>query len=96
MRLKLRLRNWLAAMAGAAALGFVALPVQAAPTGGTDALRAAAGQNADVQKVHWDGRRYRHRHYYGPRYGYRHHYRPGFRSYYGPRYHRRHWHHRGW
>jgi hypothetical protein len=91
----MRLKIWLAGMAGAATLGFLALPAEAAPAGAPAALKGALAQTADVQQAHWYGRRhrYRYRYHYGPRYGYRgHYYRPGFRFYYGPRYHhRRHW-----
>jgi hypothetical protein len=92
----MRSRTWLAGIAGAAALGFVALPAQAAPAGAPAALQGALVQPTDLQQATWDGYRYRHRHHYGPSYGYRdRHYRPGFRYYYGPRYHRhRHHHHR--
>jgi hypothetical protein len=90
-------------MAGAAALGLVAVPAEAITTAGTGALKAAP--TTDVEKAHWYGRRYRYRPYYGygprfhygPRYGYRHHYyRPGFRFYYGPRYRHRHYRYRNW
>jgi hypothetical protein len=89
-------------MAGAAALGLIAVPVQAAPAGGSlDSVKTAAPQAAGVQKATWwRERRYHYRPYsygYGPRYRYRHYgYRPGFRFYYGPRYHHRHWHNRHW
>jgi hypothetical protein len=85
--------SWLAGLAGVVTLGLAALPAQAAPSGGLDALKGAAPRTADVQKAHWDSRRYRN-------YGYRPYYyndyydRPGFRFYYGPRYHHRH--HRNW
>jgi hypothetical protein len=92
----MKLKTWLGAMAAAAALGFVAVPAQAAPAGSLDALKSAASQTSDVQKAHWYGRRYGYRDYYYPRYRYDYGYRPGFRYYYGPRYHRRHWHYRYW
>jgi hypothetical protein len=92
----MKLTRYIAATAGAVALGLFAVPAQAAPGGGPiDALNAAAAENGNVQQTHWRGRRYGY--YYGPRYRYRGYgYRPGFRFYYGPRYHRRHWHYRYW
>jgi hypothetical protein len=90
----MKLKSWLAGLAGAATLGLVTLPAEAAPSGGMNTLQGAAGQTADVQPAHYYGRRH-YRPYY--RYGYRHYgYRPGFRFHYGPRYHRRHWHYRHW
>jgi hypothetical protein len=90
----MRLKYWLAVMAGAATLGFAALPAQATTAGGIGTVKAAAAPSADVEQVHWYGRRhYHYRPYYHHRHYYRH-YRPGFRFYYGPRH--RHWHHRHW
>lgn len=95
----MKLKSWLTGLAGAATLGLVALPAEAAPAGGLSAAQGAAAPTTDVQQAHWYGRRYGYRPYsydYGPRrYGY-YGYRPDFRLYYGPRYHRRHWHYRHW
>jgi hypothetical protein len=96
---------WLAAAAGALAMGMMAAPSLAAPLSGVASdVRAAAGEASGVQSVHWD-RRYYHGYYYAPRryyrdYGYRHYrpyryygygYGPGYGFYDGPRYYRRWW-----
>jgi len=97
-------KHWFGAVAGALAIGLMSTTSQAAPpsAGGID-VKAAAGDFAAVQNVHWDRRRYRS-HYYYPRrhhryeYGYRYDrpyryyrgYGPGF-GFYGPRYYDRGW-----
>jgi hypothetical protein len=95
----MRFTSWLAGLAGAVTLSLVAIPADAAPAVGPNAMQGAA-QTTDVQQAHWRDRRHGYRSYhYGPRWrhGYRHYgYRPGFRFHYGPRYHRRHWHDRRW
>jgi hypothetical protein len=84
----MKLKSWLAGLAGAATMVLVALPAEAAPTGGLPTLKGTAAPTADVQQADWYGRRYG----YGPRH-YRHY---GYRYYYGPRYHHRHRYHRYW
>jgi hypothetical protein len=92
----MNLKTWLAGLAGAMALGLVAVSAEAAPAGGVN-LKGAAAQTTDVQPATYYDRRYRYRrhyHYDYPRYRYRYrYYRPGIRFYYGPprRYYRRHW-----
>ena len=94
----MKLNNWLIPAIGALALGFLAVPGQAAVGGVTGAgydLRIAAGENAGVQQVHRRYRYYRHHRYHRP-YGY-YGYRPGFYFSFGPRRHYRyHRHHRGY
>jgi hypothetical protein len=81
----MRHRNWLIAAASAVALGFIAMPSQAAPVATLDGLKAT-GEN-EVQLVHRRYRKYRHREYYG--------YGPGVHFYVGPsRRHHHHHHHR--
>jgi hypothetical protein len=80
-------RHWLAAAAGALALGMAA-SAEAAPLAGTqDTAKASAAGSSEVQNVYWGHRR----RYYRPFY-----YGGGPYFYFGPRYHhRRHWRHRG-
>jgi hypothetical protein len=95
-------KTWLIPAIGAVALGFLAIPGQAAVGGVTAAgsdLRLAAGENTGVEQVHGRYRYYRdYRYYYRP---YRYHrpygyywYRPGIYFSFGPRrhHHRRHHH----
>jgi hypothetical protein len=85
----MQLGRWLVPAIGAFALGYAALPAQAAPVGGLEGLKTSSA-NADVQQVH---RRYRRYHYYDDHRYYRRH-RPGVHFYIAPRrhYHRhRHW-----
>ena len=75
----MRLRYWLAGIAGAMSLGLVAMAAQAAPGGNavTD-MKSTATEGSPMQNVHY---RYRYREYgYYPR---RHHRHYG----YGPRFH---------
>ena len=102
----MKLKQWLIGIAGAAALGLLALPADAAPLGGaTQGTHAPA--DAAVHKAFWWGhgghrRHYREPYYYGGYYrdpyyyrGYRPHYyyygAPDY--YYAPRRLYRHWHH---
>jgi hypothetical protein len=84
-------KHWLAAVAGALALGCVAMSAEAAPLSGTQDVGKTGSQ---VEKVFgwYSWGYYPHRRYYRHRY----YYRPYF--YFGPRYHRRHWRwrHRYW
>jgi hypothetical protein len=82
----MRLATWLATLAGAVTLGFVAVPAQAATADGLHAFKPAAAQSADVQKVNW----YRRHHY---RYDY---YEPRHRYWRHRHYYRHHRHHRYW
>jgi hypothetical protein len=84
----MKLRTWLATLAGAVTLGFVAVPAHAAPAEGLHAFKPAAAQSADLQKVWYRRHHYRY-YYYGPRHRYWRH-----RYYY--RHHRRHRYHRYW
>ena len=92
--------NWLMPVIGGLALGFLAVPGQAAVGGLTAAgsdLKLAAGENTGVEQVHRRYRYYRHHRYHRQRpYGY-YGYRPGFYFSFGPRRHYRHhrW-HRHW
>lgn len=104
----MKLKGWLAAMAGAMTLAWFAVPAQASPAGIGGALQAGTKPNAEVQFAHWRGRGYYYRpyrggYYYGPRYRYRYYYGPRFYGprfygprFYGPRYYRRHWGYRYW
>lgn len=83
----MRLRTWLAALVGTAALSCIAAPAQAAPVGALHGFSAPAVQASGVAKVHWY-RRHHHRYYYRPYYRHWRH-----RHYYAPWHHRR-WHHR--
>jgi hypothetical protein len=75
----MQLRHWLIVAASAAALGFIAMPSQAAPVGALDGLRAG-GEN-EVQQVHRRYRKYRHYRHHRRYYGYG----PGVHFYIGPR-----------
>jgi hypothetical protein len=89
--------HWFASAIGAAALGFLAMPVQAAPAGaltGNAAAAQEAGTSTAEQVRHRCYRRYGEwicpRHHYYRSYGYG----PGVSLYFGGRrhhYHRRHW-----
>ena len=94
----MRLSNWVVSAIGALALGFLAMPVQAAPAGALMGNAAAAqeeGASMAEQVRHRCFWRYgrlhcpRHHRYY--RYGYS----PGINLYFGGRrhhrHHRRHW-----
>jgi hypothetical protein len=89
--------HWFASAIGAAALGFLAMPVQAAPAGALTGNAAAAqveGASTPEQVRHRCYRRYGEwicpRHHYYRSYGYG----PGVSLYFGGRrhhHHRRHW-----
>jgi hypothetical protein len=103
----MRLRSWFGCVGAAIALGFLAVPAQAAPLSGvvTDG-RAAVGEASDVQNVHYRRRcwwhrghwhcRRRHVHYYPGYYGSPYAYGPSFGIYIGRRHHRHHRHRRHW
>jgi len=80
------LKSWLAGLAGALTMGLVAMPAEAAPTGGLPTLKGANATTAEVQQAHWYGRRHGYGYYYGHRrydnYGYR-----PYRYHYGHRHH---------
>ena len=86
----MKLKSWLAGLAGAVTMGVAALPADAAPASGlTD--RGTAAPTTDVQQANWYGRRHGYRYYYGYEPRWRHHHRHhGYRYYYGSRYHHRH------
>jgi hypothetical protein len=93
----MKLKGWLAAMASAMTLAWIAVPAQAGSASVAGALQAGTKPSSEVQLAHWRGRGYYYgyrpyrRYYYGPRYRHRYYN-------YGPRYHhRRHWrYHRYW
>lgn len=83
-------RCWLIPAASALALGFVAIPAEAAipATGG---LGIAISHTTAVEQAHYRYRYHRRRHYY------RHYRHVPFYFYYGPRHHhRRYWRRRHW
>jgi hypothetical protein len=92
----MRLSHWMVSTIGAAALGFLVMPAQAAPVGALTGNGAAAqqeGASAAEQVRHRCYRRFgewicpRHRYYRHYGYG------PGINLYFGGR---RHHHHRHW
>jgi hypothetical protein len=100
------LTQWLGTAALTSLLALAAAPAQAAPAGGTQGLKAAAGEGSDVQQVrrcyrhrgHWHcyGRRHYRPYYgyYGSPYYYGYgpgFYGPGFHLHIGPRRHRHWW-----
>ncbi len=98
-------KHWLGAAAVWLSLGFLALPVQAAPVGSMNGdFRAATGDTSAVDRVHrrcwWHhGRRYCRefrRGYYERDRGYYPYYAPGFSLYFGGHRHRHRHHHPHW
>lgn len=85
----MELKNRLIPVAGAFALGFLAMPAQAAPLGGAAGnLVGVSGETAGVEQVHRRYRYYRHYrpyHYYQPYHYYRpyRYHRPGIHLHFG-------------
>ena len=100
----MRLRHWLVSAIGAAALGLLVVPAQAAPVGALTGNGPAAQEAGTSEAEQIRHRCYRHRgHWHCPRhrgarvygyYGYAPYYSPGIALYIGPRH--RHRHHRHW